>query len=54
MRFCARSFWMQDISNLGEYVLDHAGCTAPTQQHEVDHADQEIYLPCLADVDHEL
>ena len=38
------------------YVLDHADCTAPTLQHELDHTghtdhtDQE-YLPSLADLD---
>ena len=49
-----------------EHVLHHAGFTAPTRQHELDHTDhtdhtdrtdhtdhtdQEfIYLPCLADL----
>ena len=53
-----------------EHVLHHAGFTAPTRQHELDHTDhtdhtdrtdhtdhtdQEfIYLPCLADLYHEL
>ena len=32
----------------------YAGHTAPTQQHEVDHARSGIYLPCLEDLGHEL
>ena len=31
--------------------------TAPIRQHELDHTDhtdQESYLPCLADVDHDV
>ena len=35
-------------------VLDHADYTAPTRQRELDHARTGIYLPCLADLDHEL
>ena len=41
---------------LRKHVPDHADCTAPTRQHELDHTDHEIYLPCLADllIDHDL
>ena len=36
-------------------VLRHAHHTLPTRQHGLDHADQEyVYLPCLADRNHEL
>ena len=28
-----------------EHVLDHAGYTTPTRQHELDHADQESIFP---------
>ena len=44
-----------------KHVLHHAGYTAPTRQHELDHTDhtdhtdqEYIYLPCLEDLDHEL
>ena len=34
-------------------AIDHAGYTAPTRQHELDHTDQEfIYLSALKDLDH--
>ena len=36
-------------------VLDPAGYTAPTRQHELDHTEQEpICMPCMADLDHGL
>ena len=35
--------------------LDHASYTAPARKHELDYTDQEqMYLPYLADLDHEL
>ena len=38
-----------------KYVLDHAGYTAPTLQHELDHTDQESIGPEYSDktgIDH--
>ena len=33
----------------------HTGYAVPTRQHKLDHTDQEsIYLPCLADQNHEV
>ena len=37
-----------------KHVLDLAGHTAPTWQHELDHTDQKNYLTCLADLEDEL
>ena len=44
-----------------QHVRDHAGYTAPTRQHQLDHTDhtdhtdqEYTYLPCLADPDNEL
>ena len=47
-----------------EHALDRAGYTAPARPHELDHTDhtddtddtdqENIYLPCLADLGHEL
>ena len=45
-----------------KHILNHAGYTAPTRQHELDHkahtdhtyhTDHTDYLPCLADLDYE-
>ena len=48
---------MQDLYSTDQpqpTYLDQAGYTAPTRQHELDHTDQvPIYLPCLADLDHD-
>jgi len=35
-------------------AVDHAGYTAPTRQHELRLCRSAVYLPCLADLDHEL
>ena len=42
--YCAGSICIVQIQ-LPKHVLDHAACTASTGQHELDHKDQEIYLP---------
>ena len=34
-----------------KHALDDADCTTLIRQHELDPADQEIYLSCLADLD---
>ena len=36
------------------HVPDDTDDTTPTRQHEVDHADQDLDLPRLADLGHEL
>ena len=50
---------MQDVYRTGltqeTHVLDnHAGYTAPIRQHELDYSRSGLYLPCLADVHHEV
>ena len=37
-----------------KHVPDDTDDTTPTRQHEVDHADQDLDLPRLADLGHEL
>ena len=34
--------------------IDYADYTAPTQKHDQHHTRSGIYLPCLADLDHEV
>ena len=35
-------------------MLGEADYTAPTGRHELHPTDQEIYLPCLVDIGHEV
>ena len=35
-------------------MINHAGYTVPTRRHELDRYRSGTYLPCLADVGHEL
>ena len=37
-----------------KHVRDHADFAAPTRQHELYHTTSGIYLPCMADLHHEV